>query len=461
MDVLGTAVGVTSLGITLCQGLLDYYNTWKTFDSDIDDIYKSVTDLSRTLKILENVLKDDNLDKESKDRVGDCVTSCFQAMATLLSEAKSVSKNTQPVGTKQKILWKVQRLQYPFRANTLTKLKRTVNDIQGRLQVSLHVQQLVIAQRAREAQVSLEQAGQEQRKILVSLEKNVIMSVESSSEEQKKLLVSSEQSNQKAFSSLEQQHQQQRLKSWLAAADPWTNHISAHKLHEPGTGDWLLQSSFYQRWKMGAIRHIWLSGPAGCGKTIISSTLIKDVQAHCVDKDDTCLGIFYFTFSDRTKQTYDDLLRSLAVQLGMDGPGLTILQMAYDKLNKGGLGVTELEDIVISLAQSYSCVFIMLDALDECPEEQNVRYSLLQGLEKLAQNIPTLKYCVTSRGIDEIRDTMAAIAATPLSLPASVVDADIALYVSNQLVSHKRLADLSEDIKALILENLSKRAHGV
>jgi Cdc6-like AAA superfamily ATPase len=188
--------------------------------------------------------------------------------------------------------------------------------------------------------------------------------------------------------SLEQRIQQQKLKEWLTPADPWTNHASARRHHEPGTGVWLLESSTYQRWKSGAIRHIWLYGKAGCGKTIISSTLIEDMRAHCEGRDDVCLGIFYFTFSDQKKQTYEDLLRSLATQLAMNGPGLSVLQRTCDKANNRGPTVIELEDVVIVSAQSYSNVMVMLDALDECPEERNARYEMLEGLEKLTRDIP-------------------------------------------------------------------------
>jgi hypothetical protein len=379
-------------------------------------------------------------------------------LTTLSTEAQKLRKNAQPLGSKQKIVWAVQRLRYPFQAKTLAKLATAVGDIQEHLQVALQVLQLETTQQARRVLASLEQSGQEDRKVLVSLEQG--------GQEQKKILVSLEQSGQEqktVLESLEQSNQKQKLKAWLDPADPWTNHDSARRLREPGTGEWLLQSSIYQQWKTGAIKHIWLYGKAGCGKTVISSTLIEDMQAHCADKDDACLGIFYFTFSDQRKQTYEDLLKSLAAQLGMNGPGLTALQQAHNKSaqNDRGPALSELEDIVIASVQSCSNWFVMLDALDECPEEKDFRYDMLQGLEKLAQRSPTLKFCVTSREIRDVRETMSAIAATALSIEASIVDADIERYVSSQLLSDQRLAKLSQDTKVLIQEKLYKRADGM
>jgi hypothetical protein len=472
MEVLGTAVGVASLGIQVCQGLLTYYNTWKTYDSDISDTYNSVADLSSTLTILQTALHDDTLDEERSDRVETCLQSCVLSLMALSTEAQKLRKTAQPVGPKQKIVWAAQRLQYPFQAKTLARLRASVSEMQGHLQIALQVLQLESTQQARKVLASLEQSGQEQKKILIGLEqsgqeqKAVLVSLEQSGLEQKRVLKSVEKSGQAqetVLLSLEQRDQQQRLKEWLHPADPSTNHASARQLHQSGTGDWLLQSTDYQHWKSGLIKHIWLYGKAGCGKTILFSTLIEDIQTHCANKDDSCLGMFYFTFTDQKKQTYDDLLRSLIIQLGMNDEGLAVLQRYYNRSNGRQPIQTALEEMVVICAQSYSTVYVMLDALDECPEENDARYQMLQGLEGLEQRIPQLKFCVTSRDISIIRNrlTATAIAATQLSLQTAAVNADIRQYLSHQLLSDGRLTKLNQDIKALIMEKLSDRADGM
>jgi hypothetical protein len=56
MEAAGTAVGIASLGIQVCQGLLSYYDTWKSYDPDISSIYDAITDLSKTLILLKTTL---------------------------------------------------------------------------------------------------------------------------------------------------------------------------------------------------------------------------------------------------------------------------------------------------------------------------------------------------------------------------------------------------------------------
>ena len=55
-SVVGTAVGVISLGIQVCQGLVTYYERWKSFDNDIVRLHDNVDELKTTLENLEHIL---------------------------------------------------------------------------------------------------------------------------------------------------------------------------------------------------------------------------------------------------------------------------------------------------------------------------------------------------------------------------------------------------------------------
>lgn len=55
-SLAGTAVGVISLGIQVCQGLVSYYKNWKSFDDDIAHLYAKIDGLRITLENLEHTL---------------------------------------------------------------------------------------------------------------------------------------------------------------------------------------------------------------------------------------------------------------------------------------------------------------------------------------------------------------------------------------------------------------------
>ena len=111
--------------------------------------------------------------------------------------------------------------------------------------------------------------------------------------------------------------QRARVAQWLASSDPFTNHHKALQQRHRGTGRWFLESSDFKQWKANPKSFLWLHGIPGCGKTVLSSTIIEHLE-----QDMTCqlLTYFYFDFNDKDKQSLDSLLRSLIVQVYQSQP---------------------------------------------------------------------------------------------------------------------------------------------
>jgi hypothetical protein len=254
-----------------------------------------------------------------------------------------------------------------------------------------------------------------------------------------------------------------RISSWVSPTDPWENHRTARKQHEPETGAWLLQSETYRAWKAGSDghRHLWLYGPAGSGKTILCSTAIEDVQAQCRGSANVGQAIFYFSFSDQTKQTYESLVRSVVVQLGCREPGLSLLRQAYERPEHKTPGADELHRILAVIVRSYDQIFLHLDGLDECLGEQDGRLDILASLEMLSQSFPKIRIIATSRDYPEIRSRMDSIQATLTPLDRQAVDSDIQKFVSTQLAQDMQLRQWPAASKKLVEETLTQKAQGM
>ena len=403
MEVAGSAVGIASLGIEICQGLLSYYDGWKGYETDISGARDSITDLQHTLIILKESVEKGGLDPDRTDRVKSCLESCTGGLVELSKKLDELRKHDKPEGLRQKTRSEMQRIWYPFRKETITKLRGNVADVRERLKLALQVLQLAVQQSDRW--------------------RNIV--------------------------------------NWLSPPDPWTNHHSARQRHESGTGAWLLESDSYMRWKAGKVEHLWISGKAGCGKTVLCSTVVEDVQQHCHTRDDLGLGVFYFSFSDQGKQSCEDLLRSLVVQLAWKEPGLSMLQQAYDRPNRSVPGEDELERILLSSLTSYRQVFLMLDAVDESPEDADVRQRVLEGVEELTQKISNVKILATSRPLRDVRESMETLKADQISVASSSVDLDIGKYVAAQLSRDRRFSRLDAKTTGLIEETLSMQADGM
>ena len=55
MEAVGVAsafAGLASLGITVCNGLLQYYDAWKHAEDNMTSMYKSVETLTKTFLVL-------------------------------------------------------------------------------------------------------------------------------------------------------------------------------------------------------------------------------------------------------------------------------------------------------------------------------------------------------------------------------------------------------------------------
>ena len=85
---------------------------------------------------------------------------------------------------------------------------------------------------------------------------------------------------------------------------------------------------------------------------------------------------------------------------------------------------------MLACAQPCDELFLLLDALDECPETNEARQNVLEGIERVAQEAGNVRMFVTSREVTDIDDSMQTLGANITSVAARSVDADIERYTS-------------------------------
>ena len=107
-----------------------------------------------------------------------------------------------------------------------------------------------------------------------------------------------------------------------------------------------------------------------------------------------------------------------------------MLLQAYEKPNRSLPGKEEQEKVLLASFESYDDVFLLFDALDECPERDELRQYVLEGLERLSQRARKVRILVTSRDLRDVRKSMKMLTAATTFVTARTVDADIAKYLS-------------------------------
>ena len=233
--------------------------------------------------------------------------------------------------------------------------------------------------------------------------------------------------------------EQSKIIEWLAAPDPSTNYNRALKDRNPKTGLWFIESSAYADWKSTPGSFLWLYGIPGCGKTILSSTILQNLLEECQSKTTSAVLYFYFDFNDAEKELHENLIRSMICQLSRCCVS-SALQDLYSSCLKGGRqpAFEVLLETLRQMMASLGDIYIIIDALDECIE----REQLLTDLEEMASwDDVILHILTTSRRETDIEESLNLLSheRNRISIQGTLVDADIRTYTQDRLQNDRKL----------------------
>ncbi|KAH9173158.1 hypothetical protein EDB89DRAFT_2242373 [Lactarius sanguifluus] len=261
------------------------------------------------------------------------------------------------------------------------------------------------------------------------------------------------------------------LRRWQSPSDPSTNHNIACSLQHEGTAEWFCGGNIFEEW-MVAGSLLWIHGKPGSGKSILCSAIIRKI-ASLYEVGLTSMAYFYFDFRDIDKRSRRNLLPSLLLQLSArSDPFCDLLSRLYKSHDDGARQPSDsalmncLKEMLTLPDQGP--IYLILDALDECPNTSGVpsfREQVLDFVKDLVDlRLPSLHICVTSRPEVDIQDTLESVASHSVSLhDERGQKEDIAEYVesvvhSNSVRSIRRWRDADKD---LVIKTLSERADGM
>jgi hypothetical protein len=143
LSVAGTAVGIVSMGLTVCQGIIDYYSSWKLYNSDIANTYKLVEQLNTTFTLLRDSLESAKpsgsaLGLKASEQVETCIVGCEDRIGQLRKKLEKI-KGNEPKGGFGRLEAQRLRLLYPFQQGTLGKLRDALLQLADNLEPALQV----------------------------------------------------------------------------------------------------------------------------------------------------------------------------------------------------------------------------------------------------------------------------------------------------------------------------------
>ncbi|KAI1842958.1 hypothetical protein JX266_010811 [Neoarthrinium moseri] len=251
----------------------------------------------------------------------------------------------------------------------------------------------------------------------------------------------------------------ENIARWLKAPDVSSNLNKALEARHPGSGQGLIQTESYQKWKTQSKSFLWLNGIPGCGKTILTATVIEDLRASSQP-----LLYFYFDFTDIEKQRFENTIRSLIDQLYHNNQSAReVLGSLYSSCDGGSEQprLDQLQAILVKMIQQSGEVWIILDALDECTS----REELLRWLRGIRTEEVNFHILTTSRPERDITSAIEQFSSDEeqIAIQSDLITADIRSYVHAHIREHEdfQIWKTRPDIQEEIESNLVKKADGM
>lgn len=264
------------------------------------------------------------------------------------------------------------------------------------------------------------------------------------------------------------QQRQDKVERWLSPPDPSTNYNEALRQRQEGTGDWLLRMAAFENWKMQQNSFLWLYGIPGCGKTILGSTVVEDLEKSISAQP---LLYFYFSFKDTGKQTLASMVRSLISQIyckcAITRKSLDLL-FSFCEDGRRQPSCESLCKVLLQMMEQIKEVWVVLDALDECRTRAG---SWTEGLlrwitELLNSEKRNVHLLVTSRPEHDIKTELGSLTQneeTMVSIQSDLIKDDIQSYIREEVRQGNGLKRwrFHSEVQDLIETRLKQKANGM
>ncbi|CAG8371455.1 unnamed protein product [Penicillium salamii] len=210
----------------------------------------------------------------------------------------------------------------------------------------------------------------------------------------------------------------------------------------PDTGTWFLHSKEYKDWKSIPGSVLWLYG-----------VVIQDIEKLCEEDSSKSLAYWYFEFTQSNSQSVENMMRSLIRQLSRSPLAPSVRNCWEHSIRKEiqpsrETITTMLDDVCSDMP---SDVFLILDALDECPTDIKERQQLLSLLIGLAEaHRKNIHILATGRPEQDIKAAMEKFSSVDLEKKLA---RDVEFFVRAAL-EKEYLQQADEEIKTSIVKAL-------
>ncbi|KAK0708278.1 hypothetical protein B0H67DRAFT_472200, partial [Lasiosphaeris hirsuta] len=247
---------------------------------------------------------------------------------------------------------------------------------------------------------------------------------------------------------------------------PYLDSKNRNQDRVPGTCEWFVNHQIFGQWRdSSSSRMLWVSADPGCGKSVLAKHLV-DFELPKTASRTTCYFFFKDDFDDQksAKSALCCILHQLFTQRE-----ILFTKEIMKRFETHQTHLTdsfdELWEVLILASQDESAgeIVCILDAFDECREEE--QSMLAQALCKMyrTENNFNLKFLITSRPLGTIRRGF-----QPLDIPGlpvvhlsgesdierDKITREIDIYIHARVQNIRDLQKLNPDEEQLLLQGL-------
>ncbi len=220
------------------------------------------------------------------------------------------------------------------------------------------------------------------------------------------------------------------------------------------TGAWFLDSPEFRNWLTSPAKTLFCHGIPGAGKTVLASISVEYLQ-NLFDDESFAVAYIFCSHADKVHQRNEDLVASILEQL-MRKKGVTQgLRMLYDRYQARLIRPKpqDISALLRSTVLEFTRVFVIIDALDECPTTTASTF-----IDEIHRVRSVANLLITSRQVKTLeRDFHDAIHRKIVA-----TNIDLEHYVRSKTQQDRRLAlftredpSLQDDIVAKVVDNAS------
>jgi hypothetical protein len=229
---------------------------------------------------------------------------------------------------------------------------------------------------------------------------------------------------------------------------------------EEGTGQWFLDSPEFDAWQQGGDKTLFCPGIPGAGKTMVAAIAVDHLCKRAREKNEN-IGISYLfcNYKAQLEQSAANFLAVVLKQLVQSQPDLATLVIRMHgkhEKQKSRPSLDEILGAIQSACAAYSTIYLVVDALDECSNQDGTRIQFISKLREV-QAKTNMHLIVTSRFIPDVVEQFES--GPTLEVRAS--DHDVRRYVAGQLLRLPRCVQRNDGLARDIQNKIAEAVDGM